>query len=90
MASTYARDEIEAGRPLLLHCHHGKDRSGRFMAHYLTQRRELPTLDAIAAVKVVRPVGVSADGWDRFAVEVVDACAGLIRQVKMSKGGTQN
>ena len=75
---------------MLVHCRLGKDRSGLFMAHYLTQRRRLPTLDAIAAVKAVRPIALSADGWDQFAIEVLDACVGLIRQEEMSKGDTQN
>ena len=75
MAYIYAREEIEAGRPLLVHCRQGKDRTGLFMAHYLTQRNKLPTLDAIAAVKAVRPIALSADGWDQFAIEVLDACA---------------
>jgi len=38
-------------------------------------QRKLPTLDAIAAVKAVRPIALSADGWDQFAIEVLDACA---------------
>jgi hypothetical protein len=45
------------------------------MAHYLKMQRKLPTLDAIAAVKAVRPIALSADGWDQFAIEVLDACA---------------
>jgi protein-tyrosine phosphatase len=65
-------------------------RTGLFMAHYLKMQHELPTLDAIAAVKAVRPIALSADGWDQFAIEVLDACAGLIRQGEMSKGDTQN
>jgi protein-tyrosine phosphatase len=79
LAYAHARDEIEAGRPLLVHCRHGKDRTGLFMAHYLKMQRELPTLDAIAAVKAVRPIALSADGWDQFAIEVLDACAAPIR-----------
>ena len=70
----YAREEIEAGRTLMVHCRHGKDRTGMFMAHYLKRQRDLSTRDAIAAVKNVRPIALSADGWGQFAIEVLDAC----------------
>jgi protein-tyrosine phosphatase len=45
-----------------------------FMAHYLKMQRCLNTRDAIAAVKDVRPIALTADGWDQFAIEVLDAC----------------
>lgn len=77
MCYAYARSEIEAGRTLLVHCRHGKDRTGMFMAHYLKMQRSLSTLEAIAQVKAVRPIALTADGWDQFAIEVLDACGQL-------------
>jgi protein-tyrosine phosphatase len=74
MCYAYARSEIEAGRALLVHCRHGKDRTGMFMAHYLKMQGKLSTRDAIATVKDVRPIALTADGWDQFAIEVLDAC----------------
>ena len=74
LAYAYARGEIEAGRALMVHCRHGKDRTGMFMAHYLKMQRKLSTLEAIAEVKAVRPIALSATGWDQFAIEVLDAC----------------
>ena len=74
MCYAYARSEIEAGRTLLVHCRHGKDRTGMFMAHYLKMQRSLSTLEAIAQVKAVRPIALTADGWDQFTIEVLDAC----------------
>ena len=74
MCYAYARSEIEAGRTLLVHCRHGKDRTGMFMAHYLKMQRSLSTLEAIAEVKAVRPIALTAEGWDQFTIEVLDAC----------------
>ncbi len=74
LAYAYARSEIEAGRALLVHCRHGKDRTGMFMAHYLKMQGKLSTRDAIAAVKDVRPIALTAEGWDEFAIDVLDAC----------------
>jgi len=37
-------------------------------------RAKLSTREAIAAVKDVRPIALTADGWDQFAIEVLDAC----------------
>jgi protein-tyrosine phosphatase len=73
LAYAFARAEIEAGRPLLVHCRHGKDRTGLFMAHYLKIQRNISTLEAIAQVKAVRPIALTADGWDQFAIEVLNA-----------------
>jgi len=78
MCYAYARSEIEAGRTLLVHCRHGKDRTGMFMAHYLKMQRSLSTLEAIAQVKAVRPVALTADGWDQLAIEVLDACEAAV------------
>jgi protein-tyrosine phosphatase len=74
MCYAYARSEIEAGRVLMVHCRHGKDRTGMFMAHYLKMQRKLSTLEAIAEVKAVRPIALTAEGWDQFAIEVLGAC----------------
>jgi len=73
LAYSYARSEIEAGRALLVHCRHGKDRTALFMAHYLKMQRKLGTREAIAVVKAVRPIALTATGWDRFAIDVLDA-----------------
>ena len=45
-----------------------------FMARYLKMQCELSTHDAIAAVKDVRPIALTADGWDQFAIEVLETC----------------
>lgn len=73
-AYAFARDEIESDRALLVHCRSGKDRTGLFMAYYLKTLYQLDTHAAIARLKAVRPIALSAEGWDKFAIEVLDAC----------------
>lgn len=74
LAYAWARAEIESGRPVLVHCRQGKDRTGLFMAYFLKMRLGLGSREAIARVMAVRPIALTAEGWDRFAVEVLDAC----------------
>ena len=74
VAFTFARDQIEAGRALMVHCRHGKDRTGLFMAYYLKMHYGLSTSEAISRVMTVRSIALTAEGWDQFAVEVLNAC----------------
>jgi protein-tyrosine phosphatase len=74
LAFTFARNQIGAGRALMVHCRHGKDRTGLFMAYYLKMQYGLSTSEAIFRVMTVRPIALSAECWDQFAVEVLDAC----------------
>ncbi len=73
-AYQYARTQVEAGKAVLVHCRQGKDRTGLFMAYYLMQRDNLSVDQAIAQVKEVRPIAMSATGWDLFVPEVLRAC----------------
>jgi len=73
-AYAFARGEIESGRTLLVHCRQGKDRTGMFMAYYLKVHLGLDSHSAIARVKAVRPIALSADGWNEFVLEVLDSC----------------
>lgn len=73
-AYDYALNQIESGNCVLVHCRHGKDRTGLFMAYFLRQRLGLSSKDAIERVKTVRPIALTADGWEQFAIEVLDLC----------------
>ena len=75
LAYAWAREAIESGRPVLAHCRQGKDRTGLFMAYYLMALYKLSSEEAIARVTAVRPIALTAEGWDKFAIEVLDACA---------------
>lgn len=74
IAYEYALNQIESGNPVLVHCRHGKDRTGLFMAYFLRRRPGLSTRDAIERVKKVRPIALTAEGWEDFAIEVLDSC----------------
>ena len=74
MAYDYALNQIESGNSVLVHCRQGKDRTGLFMAYFLRQQLGLSTEDAIERVKAVRPIALTAAGWQQFAVEVLDSC----------------
>ena len=73
-AYQYARDHVQTGKAVMVHCRQGKDRTGLFMAYYLMKRDNLTVEQAISQVKAVRPIAMSADGWDLFAPEVLKAC----------------
>jgi len=44
------------------------------MAYFLMKQLGLDSLDAIARVKAVRPIALTADGWNPFALEVLESC----------------
>ena len=71
VATGWVRELESAGIATLVHCHSGKDRTGLFMAHYLMESRGLSPEAAIAEVKRVRPIALSAPGWDDFALAVL-------------------
>ena len=74
-AYDYSLGEIESGRTVMVHCRHGKDRTGLFMAYFLQRRLGLKPTEAIDRVKQVRPIALTAEGWEQFAQEVLEACA---------------
>ena len=82
LAYAWARQHIDRGRPVMVHCRQGKDRTGLFMAYYLLLREGLDSNSAIARVMSVRPIALTATGWDRFAIEVLDACRDDLRAVQ--------
>ena len=71
-ALQYARDAIESGRTVLVHCSSGKDRTGLFLSYYLCVLEGLPPSEAIREVKRVRPIALTADGWESFSLEVLN------------------
>ena len=65
--------EVSAGRPTLIHCHAGKDRTGLALVAYLVRYHGLDMEEAIGQVRAVRPIAMSAPGYEdtawRFAEE---------------------
>jgi hypothetical protein len=44
------------------------------MAYFLQQNLGISSAEAIDRVKTVRPIALSAEGWDQFAIDVLYAC----------------
>ena len=70
-AYDFVKEQVAGGRATVVHCSSGKDRTGLFLAYYLVREEGLAAEDAIARVKAVRPIALSALGWDELALDVL-------------------
>lgn len=61
------RAEVSAGRPTLVHCHAGKDRTGLALTAYLVRYHSLAIDEAIREVRAVRPIAMTAPGYEATA-----------------------
>lgn len=68
--------EMSAGNPIVVHCHAGKDRTGLALTAYLVRYHGLEIDEAIDRVRAVRPIAMSAPGYEgtarRFAEKEID------------------
>lgn len=58
--------ELAAGRPTLVHCRQGKDRTGAVLAGYLVRYVGLSPEEALARVRQANPRAMSMLGFDRL------------------------
>jgi Dual specificity phosphatase, catalytic domain len=70
-AYAFVQAQIAEGRGVLVHCSSGKDRTGLFLCYFLMRQVDLSPVEAIEAVRRVRPIALSAVGWEEFAVQVL-------------------
>ena len=70
-ALSFVVSSIEAGRSVLVHCSSGKDRTGMFLSYYLCAVEGLAPVRAIEEIRRVRPIALSAEGWEAFALAVL-------------------
>ena len=70
-ALSFAVRSIAQRRRVLVHCSSGKDRTGMFLAYYLCATEGLTPDDAIREVRRVRPIALSAEGWELLAQRVL-------------------
>jgi hypothetical protein len=62
----YIAGEVAAGRPTLVHCQAGKDRTGAVLAGYLVRYRGLSPVEAIQVVRQANPRAMTAPGFSRL------------------------
>ncbi len=72
-AYDYVRSELDRQRAVLIHCTSGKDRTGLFMCYFLMRESGLSVDEAILTVRRVRPIALSAEGWEDPAAAVLAA-----------------
>ena len=75
-AYDYVCAALAGRRPVLVHCRSGKDRTGLFMCYFLIRESDVTVQEAISQVRRVRPIALSAEGWENFAVRVLEAISG--------------
>jgi len=64
-------NSIDRRRGVLVHCRSGKDRTGLFLTYYLCVTEGLTPSDAIGELRRVRPIALSAEGWESFSYQVL-------------------
>jgi protein-tyrosine phosphatase len=70
-AYEFVIERMNRQRGVLVHCSSGKDRTGLFLSYFLMQHDRLSVSEAIDAVRKVRPMAMSAWGWEVFAIRVL-------------------
>lgn len=60
-------------RRVLVHCHAGKDRTGMLLALLVAKRDGVTAAEAIQRVRAVRPLALTAPGWETLALAVIPA-----------------
>ncbi|MCP4542041.1 MAG: hypothetical protein GY832_33360 [Chloroflexi bacterium] len=58
--------EVAAGRPTLVHCYAGKDRTGAILAGYLIRYQGLSPEEAFRLLRQINPRAMTAPGFHRL------------------------
>lgn len=72
--SGWVWEQIQSGKTVLVHCTHGKDRTGLLLAYILVRYYGLASQEAIAHVRCLRPIALTAVGWEQFANDLLVQC----------------
>lgn len=70
VAYAFYREHSRDGA-VLVHCSFGKDRTGLFLGYAMMQELGLDADAALQRLHAVRPIALSADGWEDLAREVL-------------------
>ena len=65
----YIRNEIEAKRPVLVHCAAGKGRTGTILGAYLLKKENLGAEDAITRIRNLRPGSIQTNSQEKSLYE---------------------
>ena len=70
-AFAFVSAQLSKGWRVLVHCHAGKDRTGMLLAVLVAKKENLPAQAAIERVREVRPLAITAPGWEALALAVI-------------------
>jgi protein-tyrosine phosphatase len=70
-AFAFVQKHVDAGKAVLIHCTSGKDRTGLLMSYYLMRTQGMTVEQALSEVRRVRPIALSALGWNEFGLEIL-------------------
>ncbi len=70
-AFAFVSAQMSQGRRVLVHCHAGKDRTGMLLAVLVAKKESLSARAAIQRVRDVRPLAITAPGWEALALKVI-------------------
>jgi predicted protein tyrosine phosphatase len=70
VALAFIGQHVDAGRPTLVHCHAGRDRTGVVLACYLCAALDLPPAEAVARLRAVKPSALTAPGYAELVYEL--------------------
>jgi protein-tyrosine phosphatase len=70
-AHAFVQEAVNSGQTVMIHCTSGKDRTGLVMSYFLMCTRGLSIDEAIREVRSVRPIALSAAGWEAFARDIL-------------------
>lgn len=62
----FVAGEVAAGRPTLVHCRQGRDRTGAVLAGYLIRYEGLSPQEAIRRLREANPEALASPGFDRL------------------------
>lgn len=74
-AFAFVREQLEHGRPTVVHCSSGKDRTGLYLAYHWMRHASVSAEAAFEHVRIIRPIAFTAWGWDELALDVLRRCA---------------
>jgi protein-tyrosine phosphatase len=63
--------QLAQGRPVLVHCVRGCDRTGLVLAYHVAVTQGMGAEEAITFVRRVRPEAITAPGWEEMAQRVI-------------------